>query len=243
MENSLSGFEFQKTRVSDQISSLIKKAILGGRLKPGDKLPPEEKIAAQFKVSKVAVREALRGMEAEGLIEKQRGVFGGSYVSEPGSTKIEETVINCYQFGSLTLQELAEFRQLLEPALLKMAINRCTKKYIQLLRANIDECEMALEKGKPDLGKHVAFHVLIADACRNQLASAVMRAVTKIFEAVTSKFHLTLKDFRLDLDYNKKFLECIINLETDRAQELMFNHFELTKEFVKRSKANGEPDS
>ncbi len=102
----LSTFEdvnFQRTRVSDQITNVLKQAILDGKLMPGDKLPPEEKIAMQFKVSKVTMREALREMETEGLIEKQRGVFGGSYVAEPTLAKglsqyIISSIVKCASF-------------------------------------------------------------------------------------------------------------------------------------------------
>lgn len=56
MSSTFEDVNFQRARVSDQITNVLKKAILDGELKPGDKLPPEEKIAMQFKVSKVAMR-------------------------------------------------------------------------------------------------------------------------------------------------------------------------------------------
>ena len=52
-----------RTRVTDQITDILKQAILSGEFKPGDKFPREDQIAAQFKVSKVSVREALRNLE------------------------------------------------------------------------------------------------------------------------------------------------------------------------------------
>ncbi len=69
-------------------------------------------------------REALREMESEGLIEKRRGIHGGSFVAQPGSEKIGQGVNNLYRFGALTPEELVEFRQILEPALVALAVER-----------------------------------------------------------------------------------------------------------------------
>jgi len=77
-----------RPRLSDQIRDELKRMILHGDLKRGVKLPTEEQLAAQLKVSKVSVREALRNLETEGLIEKRRGVHGGSFVAHPGSEKM-----------------------------------------------------------------------------------------------------------------------------------------------------------
>jgi len=101
MTSPFEGIDFQKARISDQITYVLKQAILEGKLKPGDKLPPEGRIATQFKVSKMAIREALREMETEGLIRKQRGVFGGNFINEPALTRIADSVLNCFQFSSV----------------------------------------------------------------------------------------------------------------------------------------------
>lgn len=243
MSSTFENVNFQSARVSDQITNVLKQAILDGKLMPGDKLPPEEKIAMQFKVSKVTMREALREMETEGLIEKQRGVFGGSYVAEPTLDKIGDSVINCYKFGSLTPEELAEFRQIVEPALLKLAITRRTDEDLKALQSNIDYCENALNQGAPDLSKQIEFHVLLAKACRNRLISSVMEAVTKVFEDIIGKLDLTLQIFRIDLDYSKMFYECLLHHRFEKAQELMVAHFEETKRLIKGSKGKSESDS
>ena len=65
----------RKERISDQVKSILKQSILNGEFKPGEKFPPEVEIAQKLKVSKVSAREALREMEAEGLIKKKTWCF------------------------------------------------------------------------------------------------------------------------------------------------------------------------
>ena len=77
-------------RVSEVIENRIKALILGGEIKPGDRLPTEKELSTQFGVSLVTVREALRGLETFGVIRKQRGRGGGIVVTEIESNSVLE---------------------------------------------------------------------------------------------------------------------------------------------------------
>ena len=78
MHESFNDIQFKAARLSDQVKDALKKAIENATFKVGDTLPTVEKIAAHFKVSKVTVREALRGLEEEDLIETKKGASGGN---------------------------------------------------------------------------------------------------------------------------------------------------------------------
>lgn len=236
MQEPLKNVELQHQRLSDQVKDIIKQAILDGQFKPGDKLPPEDQIAEKFKVSKVTAREALREMETEGLIEKRRGIYGGSYVAEPGSEKMGELVINYYRFGGMTPEELVEFRQMLEPALVALAAERRTEDDLKAMQNNIKEVEESVDKGKPNQPKGIAFHRLIGNACHNRLISAVMEALVKVFEEILSKVPMSLEDARGDLEYNKKFYEYLLHRKKEEARELMLTHFQTLSEIIERSK-------
>ena len=222
-------------RLSDQVKDVLERAILEGDFKPGDKLPPEDQIAEKLKVSKVTAREALREMESEGLIEKRRGMHGGSFVAQPGSEKIGQVVVNYYRFGGLTPEELCEFRQILEPALVALAAERRTEEDLRAIKENIDEVEKAIREGKPNQPKAITFHRLIADACHNRLISAVMEALVKVFVEILSKVPMTIEDASGDLEYNKKFYEYLLHNKEEEARKLMLKHFETLSEIIERS--------
>ena len=69
MANGLDNIRFKASRLSDQIKDTLKKAIEESTFKVGDTLPSVQMLAEHFKVSTVTVREALRGLEEEDLIE------------------------------------------------------------------------------------------------------------------------------------------------------------------------------
>ena len=69
-------------RVYESVAEQIRQAIFSGQLAPGHKLPPERQMAQQFATSRVALREALRSLEQEGMIEIRRGFGGGAFVAD-----------------------------------------------------------------------------------------------------------------------------------------------------------------
>jgi len=221
----------KKTRVSDKIIVVLEQALVDGSLKQGDKLPTEEKIAAQFMVSKVAVREALREMEVRGMIRKVRGMYGGNFVSSPDVKRVGDSLVSCFQFGSLTEEEIIDFRQTLEPVLIKKAAHHRTKKDLADMKANIQACEKDLSLGRTHVAKHIEFHILIAKACHNKLFVTVMEAIAEIFEKIAKTWQEDKKKMQRDIDFNHQFYHCILHRREDEAEQLMKEHFELTRAF------------
>ena len=66
----------KSNKISEHIVEQVRNAIFEGRLRPGDKLPPERTLVANFKVSKATLREALRSLEILGFLEVRKGVSG-----------------------------------------------------------------------------------------------------------------------------------------------------------------------
>ncbi|MGH8946288.1 MAG: FadR/GntR family transcriptional regulator, partial [Acidimicrobiia bacterium] len=94
MTSSPSFRKIKAGRVSDAIVDQFKTAIRQGKLTPGDRLPPERELTKLFGVSRVAVRDALRLLEASGLIEVKVGAAGGAVVTTPGSNEVAESISN-----------------------------------------------------------------------------------------------------------------------------------------------------
>ncbi len=237
MENLFEKYKLKQDRVSDKIITIIEKSILDGTLKTGDKLPTEEKTAEQFKVSKVVVREALREMESRGLIRKERGMYGGNFVSAPDVERVGNSLFQCFQFGTLTEDEVIDFRHMLEPILIKTAAHRRTKEDLVAMKANIDDCEKEPTLIRENINKQIKFHILITKACKNSLFTTTMEAIIEIFEKIIKKWPIAEIDMRDDLDYNHKFYDCILHKRGNEAEKLMKEHFELTRRMVRLQKS------
>jgi GntR family transcriptional regulator, transcriptional repressor for pyruvate dehydrogenase complex len=123
-------------RLSEMIESSIKDFIITGALKSGYKLPNEKEIANQFGVSSVTVREALRGLEAFGVIHKKRGRGGGIFVGpdDSGLEKATNSPPNLLTSGKYSAKDIGEVRRILEPAIARIAALNIPKKNLNPLK-------------------------------------------------------------------------------------------------------------
>ncbi|MCD4674416.1 MAG: FCD domain-containing protein [Desulfobacula sp.] len=233
MDKALQDGTIRKERISDQIKFLLKQSILDGHFKPGDKFPPEVEIAQKYNVSKVSAREALREMETEGLIQKKRGIFGGSFIAEPGSEKMVDVVINSYLFGGISASDLAEFRRILEPGLAKLAAKRRTSEDLAAMEKCIEDIDVSIKEGHPDQTKAIGFHRLIADACHNRFISGLMEALVTVFQQVLAKTP-DLETAKKDIQYNRLFFKYIKERDGKKAEQVMTEHFDTLDEIIKK---------
>jgi GntR family transcriptional regulator, transcriptional repressor for pyruvate dehydrogenase complex len=234
-EMALNDVVLNRTRVTDQITDILKQSILSGEFKPGDKFPREDEIAVKFKVSKVSVREALRNLEMEGLVEKRRGIFGGNFIAQPGMHKMNELMSNFYQFGSVTPTELIEFRRMLEPALLGVVVTHRTDEDLGKMRVNIQEIEKGVASGKINPDKILEFHHIVAEACHNQLSAAVVKALTNVCGGIADAALLTLDDGKQHLGFSKRLYDCILRQDKEGAQKAIMAHFKAFEKHLDRS--------
>src|SRR5262245_45477247 len=100
----------QRVRSFDHIVGQIREAIASGGLEPGARLPSERELGTTFGVSRTTLREALRALEAQGVIEIRTGSRGGAFVAEPSADLVAGALGSLLRFRSATARELAEFR-------------------------------------------------------------------------------------------------------------------------------------
>jgi GntR family transcriptional repressor for pyruvate dehydrogenase complex len=152
-------------RVTDRILALIK----DDTWQTGDRLPPERELADAFGVSRTVVREAIKVLEAQGILETVTG--SGVYVRAPDSSIVSrslQTYIQLLHLDDIDLR-LAEIRRVLEVEIAALAAERATPaqqvELEQLCR------EMRRQAGSaPALADlDLRFHLLLADGTQNQL--------------------------------------------------------------------------
>jgi GntR family transcriptional repressor for pyruvate dehydrogenase complex len=160
-------------RPRQQVEEQIRNAILNGTVRHGDRLPSESVLAEQFSVSRSTVREALGALAERGFIRRTPGARGGSFVEFVDHNAVGEALSDrlstTLELGSLTYDEVAEFRDLLEvPSARLAAINRKEADLDQL--HDVIEAEKKIAVGDPiGPGLNQEFHVVIARASGNRL--------------------------------------------------------------------------
>src|SRR6201985_765690 len=88
-------------RVSQVIVDQIRLLIRDGRLQLGDRLPSERELSQRFGVRRVTVREALRILEASGLVAIKVGAHGGAFLTTPSAARLGEGLADLIALTSL----------------------------------------------------------------------------------------------------------------------------------------------
>jgi DNA-binding FadR family transcriptional regulator len=170
----------------------IRRAILSGQYRPGDRLPTEREMAQQFGVSRVTVRDALRALEANGLVRVKVGGQGGPYVSEPDISLVSDSIGTHLHLRGTTFEELAEARQVLETTAAELAARRATEEDLAALQGAIHG-PMQPPPGDSAVSS-LDFHTALVIAAHNQALLAMFRATRALIQQAFDMLHAQQPD-------------------------------------------------
>lgn len=155
------------SRMSETIVDQIKTLIRSEALKPGDRLPSERELVQRIGVSRVTVREALRVLEAAGLLTIKVGARGGAYVTTPSSDRLGAGLADLMQLAPITAAEVTEARLIFELGIIPTVVQRATEEDLSALRHLVDGHARALRNGQYTMAMSAEFHNQIATCTHN----------------------------------------------------------------------------
>lgn len=179
-------------KAAEVVAAELRRQIVTGRLKPGDKLLPENVLQAEFAISRPTMREALRILESESLITIGRGKHGGARVSSIDLGAVSRQVGVFLQIEGTTLQDVWLARTVIEPPAASMLAAKRDAAAIAALEANIAEARHAADH---DLLRYAdlsaEFSLLITRHCGSKtlhlLASLIYDIIRRQHEHVTQR--------------------------------------------------------
>lgn len=206
-------------------------------------LPRQDDLTRQYGVSGPSVREALRILEAEGLITVRRGKFGGAYVHKPDWSSAAFAVALSMQGQGVTLADLAESLVMLEP----LSVAECAARgdrhemILPALYKNLEETEAVLGIGDQYSAKARVFHEIIVGALSNQSMRLLLRTLSAVWSIQEQTWAHTVKasaqypgeDRQLDsLRTHKVMTRLIEEGDVEGARSLSETHLRATQKIV-----------
>jgi len=216
----------KSNKISENIVEQIRKAIFEGRLKPGDKLPPERELMKNFKVSKATLREAMRSLEVLGFLEIRKGVSGGPFVTEVDMKKARDSFTNFLHFKNLSLRHLTEVRLILESHIAGKAAHTITEEDLNRLKKLIEESEYVLKHNIPIESRknEIEFHRIIGSITGNPILMFILDFVENLL-IDTKEILQPGKDFSREvLNAHKRIYKALLGKDSKKAQEEMIKH-------------------
>ena len=218
--------EVRQSKITQKIITQIRSAIMQGKLAPGDKLPPEKELGQQFQVSKQTLREAMRALEHIGLIDVRKGTGGGAFIVEVDIEVTKESLANYLYFKNLTLENLSEFRKLIEPYAARRASENISTKELAKLKALNDSASENLknnrvyEASRDEFG----FHRLVAEMTKNPLLILILDFVGSMLDDFKRLFGPDKSFFASVLDAHERIYQAISERDGERASAEMLQH-------------------
>ena len=225
-------------KIIDGIIDQIRTAILEGKLKPGDVLPPEKKLTEQFGVSKQTLRESLRALEHMGLIDVRKGIGGGAHIVEVDIEVTKQSLANFLYFKDLSIEDLSELRKLIEPHAAARAAEAMSAEDLRVLnelnkqaRENLDKKfmqEMSINE--------INFHRVIAQTTSNPILVLILDFVEDLLEDFKKVLKPDLAFSKSVLDAHDRIYEAICDKDPEKASAEMYRHVHEVEEHLAKLK-------
>jgi GntR family transcriptional regulator, transcriptional repressor for pyruvate dehydrogenase complex len=199
--------------VIDGILEMIENEVI----KPGGKIPTEFELAKLFNISRTAVREGVRSLTANSILEIKRGK--GTYVRDPIPGPIRRPNNTARLSSNRTLLELLEVRLILETEIAALAAKRASQIDIDILYHCVEKLEEAVKQAiKPpeDLG----FHLSLAKATQNSALIDLSSIITSFYED-----DIYLPDDK-DLEEHRAIYVAVRERNASSARSAMKTHLE-----------------
>lgn len=208
--------------LSEEVAASIKESILSARFGPGDALPSEIRLADQFGVSRVVIREALKGLKSKGLIEIRRGPKGGPFVAQLNTITFGEQFSDMILFRQMTVEQLFQVRLLVEPEVIRLVLKQISDDQIAELREQVDltdaESDPKMKKNF-NIGFHRKLGLLSGNPFYAILMDSFMDFVDR-FIGVINPGTYDLHDDRI----HREITDAIAARDEDRALTLIRVH-------------------
>jgi GntR family transcriptional regulator, transcriptional repressor for pyruvate dehydrogenase complex len=212
----------------EQVADQLRELIVGGSLKQGDRLPSMPELASMFGVGRSTVREALRQLSSQNLINAVRGSKGGTFVSISDADTVqrylEATIGLMSGSNQLNMNELFEARLILEGQGAELAAQRRTdRQLVQLRETLLFEREM-LENGQRGQRFDRDFHTDLLNASGNRVLQVMTMPVFRALQARMSKRPPVNSFWAIIDEEHKSIFRCVLEKDADGAGEAMRAH-------------------
>lgn len=208
------------------VSTAIERAILDGALPPGAALPTEHELSERFGVHRSTVREAIRQVEREGLL--QRGEGRRLFVCLPGVHDLAPRGTRLLLLQQTTFQELWELAVTLEPLTARLAAERADAADLALLHDNLAATEaLGLDRAQHAalVKLDMAFHALVGRASHNRALMLAREPVGLLYNPTLQQIfdHLPQAAAR-NLAAHRQIVDALARHDADRAERWMHKH-------------------
>jgi GntR family transcriptional regulator, transcriptional repressor for pyruvate dehydrogenase complex len=220
-------------KAAEVLASEIRAQILGLGMSPGSALPSEPELIAQSGLGRATVREAIRLLEAQGLIVIRRGSHGGIFVAQPDLSNLSHSLAPMLTLSKAPLRDLTSYRKMVEPPAAGLAASLASD---EAKRSLLD---LAEHGAGPGYVNEVAFHERVAELSDNLLLRVLVIVPHDLLREQLKGESIEDSTLREANDAHLAIAKAIVAGDTERAARAMLKHLEA---FERRMDREGRLD-
>lgn len=196
-------------KIQQELRSMI---LLEEKFKPGEKLPNENDLSQHFEVSRPVIREAIKALEAQGVLETRHG--SGTFVTDDPGFSNDPLGLSDLQNKTSLLKNWYEARKAIESEVVRMVVANATAEDIRMLEDCVKKVENAIRYGdKAFLKSDRQFHIALAYATHNTVMERIIIVLMRSFYySITDALELNWYESAMQNAqlYHNRILQAII---------------------------------
>ncbi len=217
---------FRSSTLSTQIVAQVREALFAKELRPGDFLGTERDLAERFGVSRIVARDALRTLEAQGIVEIKVGSGGGARIAQGNARLFAEALAVQLDLTGVSVGEIMDAQRAIECLAAELAaINSTTEDHTRL-RELIADAERKIDDVAAYTRSSREFHLAVAEASHNRVLVVQLISLQHVSWPASNPT-LTPKVARRILDAHKELASLIEMRDAAGARRLMDEHVKM----------------
>ncbi|MEL6269116.1 MAG: FadR/GntR family transcriptional regulator [Chloroflexota bacterium] len=210
-------------RLYEQMAQRIREQIINGDLKAGDQLPNERTLAQMFGVSRTVVREAIKTLKQEGLVEVRAGL-GTFIVDDTGKAFKQSFGLLLSVWQGNHRDDLIVIREILEPEIAALAAQHATPEQIEELEQAIASMDEHLENIPEFAHMDHAFHLTLAKATHNAILPHLITPIVDMLQDLRERIARRDGARERGQAHHRHILKAVKEKDPERAREAMRAH-------------------
>ena len=229
------------------VAEAIKDWVVEQGMQAGDRLPGEVELIERFGMAKGSIREAMRILEAQGLIKTRTGPGGGSFVHEVSRQRAKALLGNYFYFKDLTIGDIYQLRLTLEPELAASLAGKLSEGILESLERNTAEYSAPAVTLDEERDQHVAslrFHAILAEQSPNPLLGFVIDFMVNLLTELTVYRRLysppNIELWKQGRAHQQQLIAALRGGDADKARAIMSDHMQTAWKLMRQQEVEME---
>lgn len=216
-----------ETHLTMQVVDHVRSLIENGKLRPGDKIPPEREFAKELKISRASLRAGIGHLAAMGVLNVRHGV--GTFVEDGPPALGTASLALLGALHGFKLWQMFEARLILESHLAALAAERGREEHFTALAEEVTEMYATCHEPQEYLIHDMRFHRTIAEASGNPILAVLMETIMTALYDERRKTVDRARDMKQTAEIHREIYRAIRSRNAAQARAVMERHLKLAE--------------